>query len=304
MFRRLLVPLDGSRLAEAALPAARFLAARSGARVVLLHAVERSAPATVHGDSHLKSAEEAESYLERIARESFPPEVAVEWHVHRRQIADVAHSLADHADELEPDLILMVSHGPRRLPQRLFGTIAQQVIQRTITPVLLLHAGVNSPAGQPEVPPFRQVVLPLDGTPAHEAALPLALEIAAICGAPVRMVMVVPTPGTLEGSTAAVGQLLPAATSELLNQAERSGVDYLARQVQRAQAAGVRAAATIARGHPADVLRQTIVESGADLVALGTHGTAGAQAFWSGSIGQRLLDLLSTSFLLVPVQER
>src|SRR5919202_2263342 len=65
--KHLLVPLDGSRLAEAALPAATMLAERLGARVTLLHVMERHAPATVHGERHLTRAGEAEAYLNGVA---------------------------------------------------------------------------------------------------------------------------------------------------------------------------------------------------------------------------------------------
>ena len=61
MFKHLLVPLDGSRLAEAALPAAILVAQKSGAKVTLLHVIERNAPKSVHGNVHLRTAEEAET---------------------------------------------------------------------------------------------------------------------------------------------------------------------------------------------------------------------------------------------------
>jgi len=53
MFKRLLVPLDGSRLAEAALPPAAYLANRLDAAITLVHIIERSASAEVHGERHL-----------------------------------------------------------------------------------------------------------------------------------------------------------------------------------------------------------------------------------------------------------
>ena len=59
MYRRLLVPLDGSRLAETILAVVERLAAAYGATVVLLHVIERGAPATVHGERHLRTALEA-----------------------------------------------------------------------------------------------------------------------------------------------------------------------------------------------------------------------------------------------------
>jgi nucleotide-binding universal stress UspA family protein len=299
MLKRLLIPLDGTHLAETALEVAAYLALKAHASVTLLHVVERDAPAAVHGETHLTSAEDADRYLERIARECFSSELEVTWHVHRRQISDVAHSLADHADELEPDLIVMATHGRPRFTHWLFGTIPQQVIRRTPTPVLLVH-----PCSERVVAaPFRQVLVPLDGQPAHEAALPLAAEIAGLCQAPLRLAMVVPTRGTLAGSTAAVGQLLPAATSELLDLAEQSGTRYLAQHVEGLNARGLNAAAAIARGDPTEALPQMIHQYHADLVALGTHASAGTAAFWSGSLGQKLIGRIPTSFLLVPVHE-
>jgi nucleotide-binding universal stress UspA family protein len=296
MLCQVLIPLDGTRLAEAVLPLAASLAEKAKARVSLLHVLERAARPSVHGQPHLTTADEAQGYLERIVREEFPPGVAVDWHVHRRPVGDVAHSLADHAEELEPDLIVMLAHGRPTIGQRLFGTVPQQVIRQTSTPVLLVHAAPDRPA--PDA--FRQLAVSLDGRAEHEVALPLAAELAGLYAAPVRLVMAIPTRGMLSGSPSAVGQLLPAATTEVLDLAELQGVEYLREQVERLQAAGVAAAATIARGDPADVLSQAIVQSGADLVALGTHGAAGTAAFWSGSMGQKLLDRVSASFLLVP----
>src|SRR6185437_4258707 len=65
--RRILVPLDGSRLAEAVLPAAASLAKALRACVLLLHVLERDPPRSVHGEPHLTSASEANEYLDGVA---------------------------------------------------------------------------------------------------------------------------------------------------------------------------------------------------------------------------------------------
>lgn len=295
MFKHLLVPLDGSRLAEAAVPLAARLASKAQARVTLLHVIERAAPPTVHGDTHLTSAEEAQRYLERIAREGFAADAQVDWHVHREEIEHVAQSLAEHAREFTPDLIVMASHGHPRLTQRLFGTIPQQIVQRTSTPVLLAQAG---PDGVVSIP-FRRILIPLDGQVEHEAALSPAVEIAQLCDATLRLVMVVPTRDSIEGEWASTAQLLPGATELVLDMEQESGTEYLARHVERLRQAGLSCTATIARGSPVQILDQMILDHGADLVALATHGAAGARAFWSGSIGQKLIVRTSTSLLLV-----
>src|SRR5262249_39237985 len=66
---RILVALEGSRLAEAVLPAACSLARTLGARLLLVHVLEREAPATVHGEPHHADADEAAAYLGRLAGE-------------------------------------------------------------------------------------------------------------------------------------------------------------------------------------------------------------------------------------------
>lgn len=297
MLTHLLVPLDGTRMAEAVLPLVGVLAQKSGARVTLLHVLEQAPPAAVHGQSHLRSADEANAYLKKIAEERFLEGATVDWHVHQRRIPDVAHSLADHAEELQPDLIVMTNHGHRWIRDRLFGTIAQQVIQQTSIPVLMVRLGADGTAPQT----LGSFIVPLDGQPEHEAALPITAELARLLEATMRLIMVVPTRGTLSGSPAAVGQLLPWATEEVLDLTQQYGVDYLAARLEELHAAEVQAVATVARGDPLDVLPQAIAQYGGDLVALGTHGAAGTTAFWSGSLGQRLLGSVAVSFLLVPV---
>jgi nucleotide-binding universal stress UspA family protein len=296
MIRSLLVPLDGARVSEAVLPMVAFLAKRAGARVTLLHVLERHAPPTVHGHRHLTTPAEAETYLKEVAAHAFPPEVAVRWHVHRRETSDVAHSLADHADELEADLVIMLAHGRKQLSHWWFGTVAQQAARQSPAPILLLHPG---PEGTIAVP-LGQVLVPLDGRSEHEAGLPAAVELARLSSAPLHLLMVVPTRSALGGSEAATGQLLPGATREVLELAEQEGVRYLKAHVEQLEKAGVSASAIVARGEPADVIRETAARLAADLIVLGTHGAAGMAAFWSGSLGQKLLGRIPASFLLAP----
>jgi len=66
MYRRLLVPLDGSRLAESSCRRRAIGPGRSG-DPDLLHVLEREAPATVHGERHLRAQDEAETYLQGVA---------------------------------------------------------------------------------------------------------------------------------------------------------------------------------------------------------------------------------------------
>src|SRR4051812_12260485 len=117
-FSRILVALDGSRLAEAVLPAACSLAGRLDARLFLVHVLERDPPATVHGEPHHTRAGDAQEYLERLAGGLRRRGLGVEVHVHERPVSDVAAAIDAHAHELDADLIAMCAHGRTNLRTR------------------------------------------------------------------------------------------------------------------------------------------------------------------------------------------
>lgn len=124
-FGHLAVPLDGSRMAEAAVPVALALATRLPARVTLLHVIERAAPETVHGDRHLTGVAEAEAYLAEVARRFAVAGIAAEVHAHPNPEGDVAAGIADHAAELGARLVVLCAHGRGGLRGWLSGTVAQ-----------------------------------------------------------------------------------------------------------------------------------------------------------------------------------
>ena len=130
MFKHLLVPLDGSKLAEAALPAAVLLSKALGATVTLLHIIEKDAPQEIHGDRHLTNNDDACRYLDDVAQKFFPPETQVDSHVHTEEVKDVARSIVDHSGEFAPDLIVLCAHGEGGWREVMVGSIAQQVIAR------------------------------------------------------------------------------------------------------------------------------------------------------------------------------
>jgi len=122
MFKNILVPLDGSKLAEASLAPAAFLAQTFKSPVTLLHILEQDAPAEVHKERHLTQPDEAEAYLKEAAR-AFPAGVKIETHVHTLPVADVVGSIVEHAvTEFRPDLIVMCTHGRAACAMSCLGT--------------------------------------------------------------------------------------------------------------------------------------------------------------------------------------
>ena len=298
MFKHILIPLDGSALAEVVLPVAHYLARVLGAHVTLIHILEQGASASIHGERHLTEPKEAEGYLEEIARRTFPADIPVSRHVHTEAMDSVARGIVDHQAELAPDLILMCTHGRSGLRDLLFGRIAQQVVASGHTPVLLMHP--HDPGMQE---PFvcRTLLAPTDGEPTHERGLHLASELARATGARLLFLSVVPTWEKLAGRQAASGRFMPGTTRAVLQIAEEQLASYLRGQAARGEALGVAVSASVRRGDPASVIVETAVSTDADIIVLGTHGKAGAEAFWAHSVTAKVLGKTARPLLLVPV---
>ena len=206
MFKHLMVPLDGSRLAEAALPAAVLLAQKLKASLTLMHVIERNAPREVHGERHLILADEANAYLDEVVQRACPPDLQVARHVHMQEVADVGQSIADHVRELSPDLIVMCTHGRGGLRDLMFGSVAQQVVARVSSPVLLIRP---TEVGSPPLLVCNRLLVALDGTPEHEKGLLIAAELAVACQMAIHLTVTIPTPQALSGEHAVTGLLLP-----------------------------------------------------------------------------------------------
>lgn len=137
--RKVLVPLDGSVLAEAALPRAVELVASSGAKLLLLRAVETNRLSGIdRTEAQLRAVREAEDYLTRIgdrltALGVKDIEVSI-WY-------GPAVSAIVQAAQLHPvDLIVMTTHGRSGLGRLVLGSVAESVLRGTTTPILLVRA--------------------------------------------------------------------------------------------------------------------------------------------------------------------
>ena len=298
MIQRLLVPLDGSDMAEEALPAAAYLAGKLSASVTLIHIVERHAPQEIHGERHLTDGAEAEAYLKATATGAFSAELHVEWHVHVTESDDVPRSIVEHIAECAPDLIVMCSHGSGGLRGFLFGNIAQQVIGRSHTPVLVIRP---TPGGSRQPFACSRLLAPIDGTPVHEGGLTIAAALGQACGAELRLVLVVPTLGTLSAERAATSRLLPGATSRVLEIAQSEAANYLGQRVEVLRQQGLNVTAEVRRGDPTETIVMVARSTGANMIVLGTHGRSGMDAFWAGSTAPKVSARTHLPLLLVPL---
>ncbi len=295
-----LVPLDGSYLAEAVLPAVERLASCFHAKVTLLHVMEQHAPTTIHGERHLTGVTEAQGYLDEIAAQLRSSGISVETHVHENKEENVARSIVEHAQESMSDLVIMCTHGRGGLRDFLFGSIAQQALSRGTQSILLVL-----PREDGSAPTFdlHRILVPLDGTVAHEPSLPAAMTLASAFGAEMHLVLVIPTLATLSGTQAVSGMLLPITMRAVLDLAQQGALDYLERIVNQCHAQGVPAQAEVLRGDTVPVVLNLAERLNVDLIVMASHGRAGLDALLTGSVAPRVTGRVSRPLLLIRAGE-
>jgi len=297
VFRRLLLPLDGSQLAEAALPVATRLAHAFDSRLLLLHVIERKAPTTIHGEPHLTEVAAAEAYLQSVVTRLRDQQIEAEVHVHSVPLGDVARSIADHAEEERADLIVLCAHGRAGWRDLVAGSIAQQALQRGSVPLLLVHAA--APEQEPAVFQPADILVPLDGSAAAEAALPIAATLARALQSQLHLVTVVATPGTVTDKRAPATTLLPSATRLLLEVEQDEAAVNLAGLAERLRAEGVEVTTEVRRGDTTTQLSADNIEHQFGLIVVTTHGRAGLPARLSGSVVARFVGKTSAPVLLI-----
>ena len=297
--KKILVPLDGSRLSETVFPLAALLAHQNQAKLILFHVIEQHPPDTVHGEHHLTDQQEASTYLDQVSL-SLPDGVVVDQHVHTSAEKNVAVSIVEHSKELGVDLIVMCAHGQSGLQKRIFGNIAQEVLNMGDVPVLLLSPEKELRA---ESCSCQCILVPLDGDPDHEAGLDMAVELSQACHASLHLVMVIHKLSTLPGEQAASAMLLPTATSVLLELGCEEGEMYLAELMGKLLDRKIQVTGEVQRGDPAKQIIKSAKEFHADMIVLGTHSKTAMDAFWSGSVTPKIATQTHLPLLLVPVHE-
>jgi nucleotide-binding universal stress UspA family protein len=143
MYKRALVPLDGSPIAEAIIPFILEIAGPLDMEVVLLRVVEPIPPIALEGSRHIEVEDvelrrtHAEEYLAPIAVELRNKGVRVESRVRRGNAVD---QIVAAARETGADLIAMSTHGRGGLGRLIFGSVAQAVLRQAEVPVFLMRA--------------------------------------------------------------------------------------------------------------------------------------------------------------------
>jgi nucleotide-binding universal stress UspA family protein len=265
----ILVPLDGSERAEAALSWAYALPAQ---RVRLLR---------VCPDDHPES-QAAARYLEEVAARFHPPGRAIETRItHGGPAEEIV------ADAADADLIVMSTQGAGGGGRLLFGSVADRVARHAPAPTLLLRGGHHPVAAQP----VQRIVAALDGSLAAERALPLARLLARLLGVPVHLV-------TVSDTIASRAERKPEQRSRDRSAPSDESPDaYLERTAASFPAFNVSTSTEVRSGPAATEVMATLGPG--DLLVITTHGQGAARRWQIGNVAEKLLRQAAAPVALV-----
>ncbi len=297
--RVILVPLDGSDLAEQALGVAAARVRKAGAELHLVGVhqplpTSTLPPEVVAPIRQLDAAamEDLRRYLSGAAaavRTTLPTPA-----VTAALAGDVATELCRYVEEHEVELVVMTTHGRTGLSRLWLGSVADRMLRRLAIPVLLLHPGDEARTAD-----HRHLVVALDGD-IEEPVLDAMVAAGARPGL-TRCVLtrvVEPTIPVWSGFAAYPGHLPPDLTAQQVADAW----EYLSRIAEPMAKAGwdVDAQVLVGRGVAGQVLAMAEA-CGADCIVVGTHGARGLERLILGSVADKIVRGARVPVLVAPM---
>jgi nucleotide-binding universal stress UspA family protein len=274
MLQPILVPLDGSALAEQALPFAEILAA-PGCQLILLE---------------VGQDEDELSLPERYSHSCAQLETAT---------GDPAQQILQVTRDLGVGLIVMTTHGRGALGRWAFGSVADTVTRTASVPVLVVRPHTSPAAASPLI---QRVVVPLDGSLLAEQALPVAQALAQQLEIPVHLITTIDLtsllPVEMLPTVAFDASLYDETTARLQADAEA----WLTRAAQELQGAGVTSTWEVLYGSPFLVISEAVAAG--DLLVMTSHGHGGAKRWLLGSLAEKLIREAPVPVVIVPSGER
>ena len=272
----ILLPLDGSQLAETAIPVARDLAARMGATITLATVIASggkppSASPNDRGFDPRTVAESAtatdlaEGYLVGVAAGLRSENLDVTTHLIPGRPAE---GISKVAREVNADLIVMTTHGRSGFARGILGSVTDRVVLESSIPVCVVRAD-NADSGANGSTESASIVVPLDGSEHSEASLTVADNLSRALDAPVKLVRSVGEDAS-PVEIAHAGSYLDAIARKL----EESGLD-------------ISVAAT--RESAVDAIISEVKSYPGTLVVMATRGATGATRLVRGSIADDLI---------------
>lgn len=287
MYKKMLIPLDGSKTAEAVLPYARTLARKLNAAVELVGVVDVAALATQVSRSKNRyfdtiiseSVLNSEAYLKRIAT-TFP-NANVKCATEKGRPEEV---ILEKASE-KTTLVTMATHGRSGINRFLLGSIAEKVLRAATSPILLIRGGeeVNNDGEAT----LNSVIVPLDGSELAETVLPNVIALAREVGLEVILLRAYKVPVNIYASSEDYYPVEYEETKiELMDEAR----NYLEKKVAELKRFGI---AKVSHSTPEGLGADEIIALGRklpdNLIAMCTHGRSGIGRWVLGSVTETVV---------------
>ena len=297
MFTTLLVPLDGSSLAEQALGPAASIARATHATLDLVLVHQPMAFADFVDAAWQANPSEGErAYIASTAEElAAGSSVRVSGTVVSGAAADMIH---ERAKGIGADLIVMTSHGRTGLSRAWLGSVAHEILRRSSTPVLMLRPVDSKKPRRFVEKPIKKILVTLDGSALAESILDPATELARAFDARLFLLRIVEPVPLVVPEVALPTSYLPRDEDATATMVERA-TNELADIVKRINATG------IARVDPHVVVSERVANAilefargvSPSLVAMSTHGR-GASRLFLGSVADKVLRASNVPMLI------
>jgi nucleotide-binding universal stress UspA family protein len=288
-FEKILVPLDGSPLAQAILPYVMLVAKGFRSHVILFHVAET---ALDHEDPDQKAhADEtverirplAENYLAGVADEFRGEGIDVETKVAKGR---AAAQIVEYAEQEDVRLIAMSTHGRSGLARLVMGSTVDRTLRACARPVLLVRPCDEGASGE-AARRFSKIIVPLDGSNAAEAALPIAEELAKALGLEIILIQVIGIEIPV-----AFGAVTPDSwpvPTHLLERLDVVASGYLTGLANMLKNKGLTVQWDVLRGAAGPRVVEFAKEAPDSLVAMTTHGRSGFRRWVLGSVADEVM---------------
>jgi nucleotide-binding universal stress UspA family protein len=306
MYKRMLVPLDGSELSEVVFPYAKELAGRLHLDMVFLHVyspaerelapmyrayVERAAEIVGHQSKEVQQRSDIQAGSKAIEAQGV------------LAMGHPAEEILRYTNENDIDLILMATHGRSGIRRWAMGSVADKVLRASSVPVWLVRAGISEEIVYDRWPK-RTILVPLDGSELAESVLPHVEALAKQRDAGLVDVvllnvcepLVMPAASTPEASFN-WGKLM----EEHIAYSKRVAEQYLAGVGRQLKNAGLKVSSEVLEGEPAGEIINYANKNPFNLIVMATHGRSGLSRWAYGSVAGKVLLGVSSPVFLVRV---
>lgn len=295
MIDHILVPLDGSSLAERVLPHLLAIARPFESRVTLLRVMSREHSEGIGRridplDWQMREAE-ARAYLNRMAKNLNETDVDVD---HALLEGEPATRILEYAQNENVDLIILSSHGVSGLTSWNISSVVHKTVNRVHKPTMIVRAHQTLPDDVTEVE-YNRLMVPLDGSHRAECVLPMASRLAQYHDAELILAHVVRKPEVPRRGPPSQEDL---GLAQKLVERNREEAEQYLRQIKR-RFSGKLKTHLFVEEDVADALHNLVDQEKPDLVLMSAHGYSGSMQRPYGGLALNFIAYGATPLLIV-----